>query len=339
MLNERAKILLKKLVELYIREGHPVGSRSLSKSPGLNLSPATIRNVMVNLEEMGFVSSPHTSSGRIPTPLGYRLFVDTLLVVKPLDSIEIHHLEDQLPPNTPSRLINSASQLLSELTHFAGIVVTSKHNNTAFRYIEFMTLFEKRVLLIIVTPGGDVQNRVLFTDRIYSQTELIEAANFINQNYAGCALKEIRSRLRNELKILHHDMSSLMTAAIEASSEAINDSSEAIVVAGERRLLDVQDLSSNMVSLKELFSLFEQKTALLRLLEFSRKAQGVQVFIGGESDMATPNEVSVITAPYEVDGKTVGTVGVIGPIRMAYERVIPIVDVTAKLLSSALSHH
>jgi heat-inducible transcriptional repressor len=339
MLNERAKILLKTLVELYIREGHPVGSRSLSKFPGLNLSPATIRNVMVNLEEMGFVSSPHTSSGRIPTPLGYRLFVDTLLVVKPLDSIEIHHLEDQLPPNTPSRLINSASQLLSELTHFAGIVVTSKHNNTAFRYIEFMTLFEKRILLIIVTPEGDVQNRVLFTDRIYSQTELIEAANFINQNYAGCALHEIRSRLRNELKILHHDMSNLMTAAIEASSEAINDSSETMVVTGEHRLLDVQDLSSNMVSLKELFSLFEQKTALLRLLEFSRKAQGVQVFIGGESDMATPNEVSVITAPYEVDGKVVGTVGVIGPIRMAYERVIPIVDVTAKLLSNALSHH
>ena len=339
MLNERAKILLKTLVELYIREGHPVGSRSLSKFPGLNLSPATIRNVMVNLEEMGFVSSPHTSSGRIPTPLGYRLFVDTLLVVKPLDSIEIHHLEDQLPPNTPSRLINSASQLLSELTHFAGIVVTSKHNNTAFRYIEFMTLFEKRILLIIVTPEGDVQNRVLFTDRIYSQTELIEAANFINQNYAGCALQEIRSRLRNELNKLHHDMSNLMTAAIEASSEAINDSSETMVVTGEHRLLDVQDLSSNMVSLKELFSLFEQKTALLRLLEFSRKAQGVQVFIGGESDMATPNEVSVITAPYEVDGRIVGTVGVIGPIRMAYERVIPIVDVTAKLLSNALSHH
>jgi heat-inducible transcriptional repressor len=339
MLNERAKILLKTLIELYIREGHPIGSRSLSKFPGLNLSPATIRNVMVNLEEMGFVSSPHTSSGRIPTPLGYRLFVDTLLVVKPLDSNEIHHLEDQLPPNTPSRLINSASQLLSELTHFAGIAVTSKHNNTVFRYIEFMTLFEKRVLLIIVTPEGDVQNRIIFTDKIYSQAELIEAANFINQNYAGCALNEIRSRLRNELKKLHRDMSSLMTAAIEASSEAINDSSETMVVTGERRLLDVQDLSNNMVSLKELFSLFEQKTALLRLLEFSRKAQGVQVFIGGESDMATPNEVSVITAPYEVDGKTIGTVGVIGPIRMAYERVIPIVDVTAKLLSNALSRH
>ena len=339
MLNERAKILLKTLIELYIREGHPIGSRSLSKFPGLNLSPATIRNVMVNLEEMGFVSSPHTSSGRIPTPLGYRLFVDTLLVVKPLDSIEIHHLENKLPPNTPSRLINSASQLLSELTHFAGIAVTSKHNNTVFRYIEFMTLSEKRVLLIIVTPEGDVQNRIIFTDKIYSQTELIEAANFINQNYAGCALNEIRSRLRNELKKLHRDMSSLMTAAIEASSEAINDSSETMVVTGERRLLDVQDLSNNMVSLKELFSLFEQKTALLRLLEFSRKAQGVQVFIGGESDMATPNEVSVITAPYEVDGKTIGTVGVIGPIRMAYERVIPIVDVTAKLLSNALSRH
>jgi len=339
MLNERAKILLKTLIELYIREGHPVGSRSLSKFPGLNLSPATIRNVMVNLEKMGFVTSPHTSSGRIPTPLGYRLFVDSLLVVKPLDSIEINHLKDQLPPNNPSCLINSASQLLSELTHFAGIVVTSKHNNTTFRYIEFMTLSEKRILLIIVTPEGDVQNRVLFTNRIFSQAELVEATNFINQNYAGCTLKEIRIRLHNELKKLHHDMRSLMTAAIEASSEAINDSSETMVVTGEHRLLGAQDLSSNMVNLKELFSLFEQKTVLLRLLELSRKAQGVQVFIGGESNIATPDEVSVITAPYETDGKIVGTVGMIGPIRMAYERIIPIVDVTAKLLSSALSRY
>jgi len=202
-----------------------------------------------------------------------------------------------------------------------------------------MTLSEKRVLLIIVTPEGDVQNRVLFTDRVYSQAELVEAANFMNQNYAGCALKEIRSRLQNELKKLHHDMTSLMTAAIEAGSEAISERSETMVVAGERRLLDVYDLSSNMASLKKLFSLFERKTALLRLLDFSRQAQGVQIFIGGESGTLTLDEFSVVTAPYEVDGKIVGTVGVIGPTRMAYERVIPIVDVTAKLLSSALSHH
>ena len=339
MLNQRAQILLKTLVERYIREGHPVGSRSLSKFSGLDLSPATIRNVMADLEEMGFVTSPHTSSGRIPTPRGYRLFVDTLLVVKPLDSIEIHHLEDQLPPNNPSRLVNLASQLLSELTHFAGVVATPKRSSTVFRYIEFMSLSEKRVLLIIVTPEGDVQNRVLFTDRIYSQTELVEAANFINQNYAGCALNEIRSRLKNELKKLHHDMTNLMTTAIEASSEAISESSETMVVAGERRLLEVHDLSSNMASLKKLFSLFEQKTTLLRLLDFRRDAQGVQIFIGGESGALALDEFSVVTAPYEVDGKIVGTVGVIGPTRMAYERVIPIVDVTAKLLSSALSRH
>ncbi len=339
MLNQRAQILLKTLVERYISEGHPVGSRSLSKFSGLDLSPATIRNVMADLEEMGFVTSPHTSSGRVPTPQGYRLFVDSLLVVKPLDSIEIHHLEDQLPPNNPSRLINMASELLSELTHFAGVVATPKRSSTVFRYIEFMTLSEKRVLLIIVTPEGDVQNRVLFTDRIYTQTELVEAANFINQNYAGCALSEVRSRLKNELKKLHLDMTNLMTAAIEAGSEAIIESNETMVVTGERRLLDVQDLSSNMASLRKLFSLFERKTALLRLLDFSRQAQGVQIFIGGESGALTLDEFSVVTAPYEVDGKIVGTVGVVGPTRMAYERVIPIVDVTAKLLSSALSHH
>ena len=339
MLNQRAQILLKTLVERYISEGHPVGSRSLSKFSGLDLSPATIRNVMADLEEMGFVTSPHTSSGRVPTPQGYRLFVDSLLVVKPLDSIEIHHLEDQLPPNNPSRLINMASELLSELTHFAGVVATPKRSSTVFRYIEFMTLSEKRVLLIIVTPEGDVQNRVLFTDRIYTQTELVEAANFINQNYAGCALSKVRSRLKNELKKLHHDMTNLMTAAIEAGSEAIIESNETMVVTGERKLLDVQDLSSNMASLRKLFGLFERKTALLRLLDFSRQAQGVQIFIGGESSALTLDEFSVVTAPYEVDGKIVGTVGVVGPTRMAYERVIPIVDVTAKLLSSALSHH
>lgn len=339
MLNQRAKILLKTLVERYISEGQPVGSRSLSKFSGLDLSPATIRNVMADLEEMGFVASPHTSAGRVPTHRGYRFFVDTLLVVKPLDLIEIHQLEDQLHPDNPSRLINSASLLLSELTHFAGMVVTPKRSSAIFRYIEFMTLSEKRILLIIVTPEGDVQNRVLFTDRTYSQTELIEAANFINQNYAGCAFDEIRIRLQSELKKLRHDMTNLMTAAIEAGGEAMRENNEAVVVAGERKLLDVHDLASNMTSLKKLFDLFERKTVLLQLLEFSRKAEGVQIFIGGESGVVTLDEFSVVTAPYEVDGKVVGTVGVVGPTRMAYERVIPIVDATARLLSSALSQY
>lgn len=339
MLNQRAQILLKTLVERYIREGQPVGSRSLSKFSGLDLSPATIRNVMADLEKMGLVTSPYTSSGRIPTRQGYRFFVDTLLIIKPLDTIEINHLENQFHLNNPSQLRNSASQLLAELTHFAGVVVTPKNGNEVFRYIEFMALSEKRILLIIVTPEGNVQNRVLFVDKIYSQKELIEAANFINRNYAGCALEEIRGRLQEELKKLHNDMTNLMTAAIEISGEAINENNEVVVITGEHNLLDVRDLASNMASLKRLFALFERKTALLKLMESSRKAQGVQIFIGGESGVVTLDEYSVVTAPYEIDGKIVGTVGVVGPTRMAYERIIPIVDITAKLLSNALSYH
>ena len=339
MLNERAQILLKTLVERYIHEGQPVGSRTLSKFSGLDLSPATIRNVMADLEEMGLVTSPHTSAGRIPTPKGYRLFVDTLLVVKTLDKVELNHLENQLHPDNPSRLINVASQLLSELTHFAGVVITPKRKGAVFRYIEFMALSEKRILLIIVTPEGDVQNRIIFTNTAYSQSDLIEAGNFINQHYAGCTLDEIRGRLDSELKQLRSEMISLMSAAIAAGGDAINESSEAVVLAGERNLLQVHDLSDNLISLKKLFELFERKTKLLQLLELSRQAHGVKIFIGGESDVASLEEFSVVTAPYEMEGKIVGTVGVIGPRRMAYERIIPIVDITAKLLSSSLSQH
>lgn len=338
MLKERAQILLKTLVECYIHEGQPVGSRTLSKCSGLDLSPATIRNVMADLEEMGLVTSPHTSAGRIPTPQGYRLFVDSLLVVKELDRISLHHLENQLLPDNPSRLINAASQLLSELTKFAGVVVTPKRTGAVFRYIEFMALSDKRILLILVTPEGDVQNRIIFTDTNYSQTDLIEASNFINQHYAGCTLEEIRRRLHGELKQLRQDMTILMNKAIEVSSDVINESSEAVVLAGELKLLEINDLSENLASLKKLFELFERKTMLLQLMELCRQAQGVKIFIGGESDTALLEEFSVISAPYEMEGKVVGTVGVIGPRRMAYERVIPIVEVTARLLSNGLSH-
>ncbi len=340
MLNERAKILLKTLVERYIHEGEPVGSRSLSKFSRLDLSPATIRNVMVDLEEMGYVTSPHTSAGRIPTALGYRFFVDSLLVVQSLDSKEVSHLEHQMHPDNPSRLISVASQLLSELTQFAGVVITPKRSGGAvFRYIEFMALSEKRILLIMVTPEGDVQNRIIFTDITYSQSDLIEASNFLNQHYAGCTLEEIRGRLQVELKQLRHDMTSLMNTAIELSSDAIRESSEAVVLTGEHKLLDVKDLSDNLVNLKKLFELFERKTKLLKLMELSRQAHGVKIFIGGESDVAALDEVSVVAAPYEIEGEVVGTVGVIGPRRMAYERVIPIVDITAKLLTSGLSQN
>jgi heat-inducible transcriptional repressor len=338
MLNERAQTLLKTLVERYIAEGQPVGSRALSRYSGLELSPASIRNIMADLEDMGFIASPHTSAGRVPTARGYRVFVDTLLKVRPLGEVEISQLEGQIQADSIERMMSSASQLLSDLTRFAGVVLAPKRRSLAFRHIEFLNLGDKRVLLIIVTPEGDVQNRVLFTDRSYTAGELTEVTNFVNQHYAGLQFDEIRLRIRAELKQLHADMSNLMTAALEAGSQAVSDPAENMVISGEGHLLEVDDLSSNLARLRQLFSLFEKKTELLRLLDISSRANGVQLFIGNESGLVPLDECSVVTAPYEVDGQVVGTVGVIGPTRMAYERVIPIVDITAKLLSSALSH-
>src|SRR5688572_29846156 len=296
VLNERAQILLKTLVERYISDGQPVGSRALSKYAGLDLSPASIRNVMADLEEMGFIASPHTSAGRIPTSRGYRFFVDTLLTVKPLATIEISQLEEQLHADNTQKLVASASQVLSDLTHFAGMVMTPRRS-VGFRHIEFLKLSDTRVLLILVTPEGDVQNRIIVTERSYGPSELIEAANILNQNYAGLTFDDIRTRIRGELKQLTADMTQLMTAALDAGSQAASESSEEVVISGESNLLDSQDLSSNMVNLRKLFELFDRKTGLLQLLDISSRAQGVQIFIGGESGVEPLDECSVIAAP------------------------------------------
>ncbi|OGA15204.1 MAG: heat-inducible transcriptional repressor HrcA [Betaproteobacteria bacterium RIFCSPLOWO2_02_FULL_66_14] len=339
MLDKRARLLLKTLVERYIEEGQPVGSRTLSRHSGLDLSPATIRNVMADLEELGFIASPHTSAGRVPTPQGYRLFVDTLLVVKTLGTDAIHELEGQLHPDNPQRMIQAASQLLSQLTQFAGVVMTPRRRPTTLRQIEFLRLSEKRVLLIVITTEGDVQNRILHTDRDYTPSELVAAANFLNQHYNGQNFEDIRKRLREELHELRQDMLKLMTEAVDASSQAAAEGTEPLVITGEKNLLAVSDLSQDMGRLRQLFELFERKTSLLRILDLSLRGQGVQIFIGGESGVSTPDEVSLVTAPYRVNGEVVGTLGVIGPTRMAYDRVVPLVDVTAKLLSTALSQH
>lgn len=336
-LDPRSQILLKTLIERYIVEGQPVGSRALSRHSGLELSPATVRNVMSDLEEMGFIASPHTSAGRIPTPRGYRFFVDSLLTMQPLERERISELRGQLQPDQPQRLISSASQLLSQLTHFAGVVVAPRKDAVRIRQIEFISLSETRILLIIVTTAGDVQNRILLTRRAYKGSELASAAAYLNEHFAGLAFEEIRGRLQDELRQLRSDMSELMTAAVEAGSAAAEETADSYVISGETNLLDIEDLSSNMARLRELFKLFEQKTGLVQLLELSNRAEGVQIFIGGESGLAPLDGCSVITAPYEVDGQVVGSVGVIGPTRMAYDRVIPIVDITARLLSSALS--
>ena len=339
MLNERAQILLKTLVERYISDGQPVGSRSLQQSSGLEVSSATIRNVMADLEEMGLVSSPHTSAGRVPTALGYRLFIDTLLVVQPLDDARIQQLKSHFQPDNPSRLLMQASNLLSELTHFAGVVATPKRTSIMVRQMEFLRLSEKRVLLIIVMPDGEVENRVLLTDKDYSQSQLTEAGNFLNQHYADCAFQDIHQRIQADLHQLHHDMTALMTTAMAASNAALARKTEDYVISGERNLLHINDLSFNMDKLRGLFNVFEQRTELLQLLNASRNAPGVHIFVGNESGLAVLDECSVVSASYAADGQVVGTLAVVGPKRMSYEKVVPIVDITAKLLSNALSQN
>jgi heat-inducible transcriptional repressor len=339
MLNDRAQILLKTLVDRYISDGQPVGSRALLQFSGLEVSSATIRNVMAELEEMGLVSSPHTSAGRVPTALGYRLFIDTLMVVQPLDEARVLQLEHQLQPDYPSRLLTQASNLLSELTHFAGVVATPKRSTFTVRQIEFLRLSEKRVLLIIVMPDGEVENRVLLTHKDYSQSQLTEAGIFLSQHYAGFPFQDIHRQVQSELHQLQHDMTSLLSAAMAASDAAIVRKSEDYVISGERNLLHINDLSSNMNQLRGLFNVFEQKTELLQLLDASRHAPGVHIFVGSESGLAGLDECSVVSAPYASDGQVIGTLAVVGPKRMNYEKVIPIVDITAKLVSNALSHH
>ncbi|WP_175001340.1 heat-inducible transcriptional repressor HrcA [Duganella vulcania] len=336
-LDTRAQTLLKALVERYIADGQPVGSRALSKISGLDLSPATIRNIMADLEELGYVASPHTSAGRVPTPRGYRIFVDTLLTVQQLDEQSVE-ARMRLQAPQPHKMIANAAQMLSSLSQFAGVVL-SPRRESVFQQIEFLRLGEKRILLVIVGPTGDVQNRLLLTDVDYSPAQLVQSANYINQNYGGLAFDEVHMRLQTEVRQLRDDMGRLMQAAVEAGSEAMADSSDDMVISGERNLLSVSDLSSNMTSLRQMFDMFEQKTGLMQLLDVSSKASGVQIYIGGESSLVPMDEMSVVTAPYTANGKIVGTLGVIGPTRMAYERVIPIVDITAKLLSNALSHN
>ena len=338
-LDTRAQTLLKALVERYIADGQPVGSRALSKISGLELSPATIRNVMADLEEMGFVASPHTSAGRVPTPRGYRVFVDTLLTVEAIDeNLLVARMQGRGFQNSSQKIIANAAQVLSSLSQFAGVVLTPRRESV-FQQIEFLRLSEKRILLVIVSPNGDVQNRLLLTDADYTPAQLVQSANYINLHYGGLSFEHVRMRLKTELRELQDDMTKLMQAAVETGSDAMSDDSETMVISGERNLLSVTDLSSNMTSLRKLFEMFEQKTGLMQLLDVSSKATGVQIFIGGESQLVPMEDMSIVTAPYQQGGRIVGTLGVIGPTRMAYERVIPIVDITAKLLSNALSNN
>lgn len=336
IIDDRARRLLKALIERYIADGQPVGSRTLSRYSRLDLSPATIRNVMSDLESLGLIASPHTSAGRVPTPLGYRVFVDSLITVQPLQDDEAMRLRGELVHEDPRRIISQAASLLSRLSHFAGVVQSPRRSGT-FRHIEFLKLSDRRVLLIIVTPEGDVQNRILLVDRDYNATVLLEAGNYLNAHFAGLEFDQIRGQLSRELARLREDISQLMQRAIDAGSEAAHDDADSMVISGERNFVGLPDFADDMQRLRDLFGLFEKRTDLVQLLEASSQAQGVQIYIGGDSSLVPMESVSLVTAPYEVDGQVVGTLGVIGPTRMAYDKMIPIVDITARLLSGALS--
>ena len=340
MLDERAKSLLKTLVERYIADGQPVGSRTLSKASGLELSPATIRNVMADLEDMGLIVSPHTSAGRVPTARGYRLFVDTMLTVQPLNLGQVPPdmvaASGQMHPDQPQRVIAQAAHLLSNLSSFVG-VITAPKKASVFHHIEFLRLGDKRVLVIMVAPDGDVQNRVIFTAQDHTQAELVEATNYLNSHYSGMAIEEVRERLKTEIDALRGEIGTLMQAAVQMGTDAMAENQDQVIVSGERNLLGVEDFGNDMGSLRKLFDLFEHKTQLMRLLDTSSRAEGVRIFIGGESRVVPFEELSVVSSPYEVDGRIVGTLGVIGPTRMAYDRMIQIVDITAKLVGNALS--
>ena len=332
MLDERAKLLLKALVERYISDGRPVGSRTLSRASGLELSPATIRNVMADLEEMGLIASPHTSAGRIPTARGYRLFVDTMLTVQRNELVA-----PELAAEQPQKVIANAAQLLSNMSQFVGVVMAPRRSSV-FKHIEFVKLSERRVLVIIVSPQGDVQNRVIFTDVELSSTQLLEASNFLNLHYAGLDIEQVRERIKQEVDTLRGQVADLMQQAVNVSAEVMQaEPQEQVIISGERNLLSVSDFSSDMGNLRRAFDLFEQETQILRLLDVSSKAEGVRIYIGGESQVVPFEELSVVSAPYEVDGQVVGTLGVIGPTRMHYDKMIQIVDITSKLVSNALS--
>jgi len=338
-LSERAQVMLRALIERYERDGQPVGSRTLAREAGLELSPATIRNVMSDLEELGFVASPHTSAGRVPTVQGYRFFVDTLLTVQPLDLNSLEQMRLQLESERESRdLVESASGLLSGITQLAGVVTLPKHEHALFKRVEFMPLSGNRVLAILVTGEDEVENRILTPEKRHSPAELQQASNYLNELFAGKELEDVRETLLREMQETRSSMNSMMVTAMQMADQVLErNRSEDFVMAGQTNLMGFQELC-DIDKLRKLFDAFQQKRDILHLLDQCVHGKGIQIFIGEESGYGMLDECSMVTAPYTVGGRILGVLGVIGPTRMAYDRVIPIVDATARLLGAALNH-
>lgn len=340
ILNERSLQLLKALVERYISDGQPVGSRILSKDSKINLSPATIRNVMSDLEDLGLIHSPHTSAGRVPTVSGYRLFVDSLLTVKPLESKDLSRLHQSLTERDEgSDMISVASRLLSDLTKMAGVVTLPRREVVFLRHVEFLPLSNTRVLVIFVTNEQEVHNKIIHTSRLFSAAELQQAANYLNSVYSGRSLVSVREALLKELQDDQQQVNQSMLDAVKMAQQAFDQNSEKedYVLTGETNLMGFSELS-DMEHLKKLFEAFSQKQTVIHLLDQCMKAEGVQIFIGEESGYQVFDHCSLVTSSYSISDQVVGVLGVIGPTRMAYEKIIPFVDVTAKLLGAALNH-
>jgi len=338
-LNDRAQLLLKTLIERYISDGQPVGSRALSRDSHLNLSPATIRNVIADLEEMGLVTSPHTSAGRVPTVSGYRLFIDFLLEVKPLNNQEVTQMRRDLDAHDPDSIVESASKLLSDITKMAGVVMLPKREVSSFRHIEFLPLSNNRVLVILVTNEQEVQNKIIHPSKQLSTSELQQAANYLNAMFEGKDLVAVRKAVLKDLKVAEERVHREMVDAVEMAHLTFDheENREGFVLRGETNLMEFSDLS-DVDRLRQLFDAFNQKRTIIHLLDQCLGAEGVQIFIGEESGYEPLGSCSVVTSPYTVDNDIVGVLGVIGPTRMKYEHVIPIVDITAKLLGAALNH-
>lgn len=339
-LDPRARQLLRTLIGRYIRDGEPVGSQTLARHAGLDVSPATIRNILADLEDIGLLASPHTSAGRVPTTQGYRVFVDSLLQVRQLPEPELARLRSEIPAGAGTQsLLGNASELLSAMTRFVGVVSAPRRGQLAFRHIDFVPLDAQRVLAILVFADNDVQNRVIQTRRAYDAGELERVANYLNQHFAGLALADIRVRLLQELQVARSEMETLLAHTVDLAEQALAPedaaAGEGMLLAGQNRLIGVQDLS-DLDRLRELFDAFARKREILQLLERTLQAPGVRIFIGEETGLAPLEGVSLVTAPYAAGGRVLGVLGVIGPTRMAYDRVIPVVQAAADVLGAAL---
>ena len=337
--DERAQLLFKLLVERYIADGSPVASKMLASRPEVEVSPATVRNIMAELEGRGFVRSPHTSAGKVPTSRGLRFFVDSLLAVKPLDQAQVSELEHQLNPDlSPKELVESASSLLSHITHMTCLITLPRRDHVALRQVEFLPLSGERVLVILVLNDREVQNRVIHTDHEYMETELTQAANFINREFGGQSLLDIRRALLHSMQSDKDSMDQMMQTALDVASQAFvdpaEDSGQELVISGESNLFGA---SADTESLRSLFDTFSRKGGILHLLDQCLDSDGIQLFIGEESGYKLLDDMSLVTSPYEVDGELAGVLGVVGPTRMAYQDVIPVVDVTARVLSAAMN--